>query len=215
MTEVPPWQFAGQGQAARTMIARLRGTVLEAYPNRLVVDVGGVGYEVHVPLSTFDKLHASEGLKVDLRTHLHIREQAHTLYGFATEEERDLFLLLIDRVSGIGPAIAMAILSGMPAGRFKACVFGGEVAELSKIKGLGKKTAERIVLELKDKVGVADTWQEVASGQTAPAQADAELALVALGYKQVDARKAVRKLLDEQPGATVEELIRGALRSLQ
>ncbi len=215
MTEVPPWQVADCVQAARTMIARLRGTVLEAYPNRLVVDVGGVGYEVHVPLSTFDKLHASEGLKVDLRTHLHIREQAHTLYGFASEEERDLFLLLIDRVSGIGPAIAMAILSGMPAGRFKACVFGGEVAELSKIKGLGKKTAERIVLELKDKVGVADTWQEVASGQTAPAQADAELALVALGYKQVDARKAVRKLLDEQPGATAEELIRGALRSLQ
>ena len=189
--------------------------VLEAYPNRLVVEAGGVGYEVHVPLSTFDKLHAAEGLKVDLRTHLHIREQAHTLYGFATEEERDLFLLLIDRVSGIGPAIAMAILSGMPTGRFKACVAGGEVAELSKIKGLGKKTAERIVLELKDKVGVADTWQEVASGQTAPATADAELALVALGYKQVEARKAVRKVLDEQPGATVEELIRGALRSLQ
>ncbi len=197
------------------MIARLRGKVLEAYPNRLVVDVGGVGYEVHVPLSTFDRLHAAEGVAVDLRTHLHVRETAHTLYGFATEEERDLFLLLIDRVSGIGPAIAMAVLSGMPAGRFKACVAGGEIAELSKIKGLGKKTAERIVLELKDKVGVVETWQEVASGQMAPAPADAELALVALGYKQVEARKAVRKVLDEQPGAGVEELVRGALRSLQ
>lgn len=215
MTKLPTWQFASPVQAGRTMIARLRGTVLEAYPNRLVVDAGGVGYEVHVPLSTFDKLHASEGVKVDLRTHLHIRETAHTLYGFATEEERDLFLLLIDRVSGIGPAIAMAVLSGMPTGRFKACVVGGETAELSKIKGLGKKTAERIVLELKDKVGVADTWQEVASGQVTPATADAELALVALGYKQVEARKAVRKVLDEQPGAAVEELIRGALRSLQ
>ncbi len=197
------------------MIARLRGKVIEAYPNRLVVDTGGVGYEVHVPLSTFDRLHAAEGLEVDLRTHLHVRETAHTLYGFATEEERDLFLLLIDRVSGIGPAIAMAVLSGMPAGRFKACVAGGEVGELSKIKGLGKKTAERIVLELKDKVGVAETWQEVASGQMAPAPADAELALVALGYKQVEARKAVRKVFDAQPGATVEELVRGALRAMQ
>lgn len=197
------------------MIARLRGKVIEAYPNRLVVDTGGVGYEVHVPLSTFDRLHAAEGLAVDLRTHLHVRENAHTLYGFATEEERDLFLLLIDRVSGIGPAIAMAVLSGMPVGRFKACVAAGEVAELSKIKGLGKKTAERIVLELKDKVGVVDTWQEVASGQMAPATADAELALVALGYKQVEARKAVRRVLEENPDAPVEELIRGALRSLQ
>ncbi|MCW1887042.1 Holliday junction branch migration protein RuvA [Luteolibacter flavescens] len=197
------------------MIARLRGKVLEAYPNRLVVDVNGVGYEVHVPISTFDKLHPHEGVAVDLRTHLHIRETAHTLYGFATEEERDLFLLLIDRVSGIGPAIAMAILSGMPAGRFKACVANGEITELSKIKGLGKKTAERIVLELKDKVGVADTWQEVASGQMAPAAADAELALVALGYKQVEARKAVRKVLDVTPDAPAEELIRGALRAMQ
>ncbi len=197
------------------MIARLRGKVIEAYPNRLVVDTGGVGYEVHVPLSTFDRLHAAEGMEVDLRTHLHVRETAHSLYGFATEEERDLFLLLIDRVSGIGPTIAMAVLSGMPTGRFKACVAGGEVGELSKIKGLGKKTAERIVLELKDKVGVADTWQEVASGQMAPAPADAELALVALGYKQVEARKAVRKALDAQPAATAEELIRGALRAMQ
>jgi Holliday junction DNA helicase RuvA len=215
MTELRPWQFAKPLQAPPTMIARLRGKVLEAYPNRLVVDVNGVGYEVHVPLSTFDRLHPSEGSPVDLRTHLHIRETAHTLYGFATEEERDLFLLLIDRVSGIGPAIAMAILSGMPAGRFKACVANGDTGELSKIKGLGKKTAERIVLELKDKVGVADTWQEVASGQMAPATADAELALMALGYKQVESRKAIRQVLDARPGASVEELIRGALRSMQ
>lgn len=199
------------------MIARLRGKVLEAYPNRLVVDVGGVGYEVHVPLSTFDRIHAAEGVSVDLRTHLNVspRDMVHTLYGFATEEERDIFLLLIDRVSGVGPSVALAVLNGMPPGRFKACVVSGDIAGLSKIKGLGKKTAERIVLELKDKVGVADTWQEVASGQLAPTTADAELALMALGYKQVDARKAVRKVLDEQAGATVEELIRGALRSLQ
>ena len=197
------------------MIARLRGKVIEAYPNRLVVDVQGVGYEVLVPLSTFDRLHAVEGLEVDLRTHLHIRETAHTLYGFASEEERDVFLMLIERVSGIGPAIAMAVLSGLPVARFKSCVVAGNVAELSRIKGLGKKTAERIVLELKDKVGVTDTWQDAAAGAVSPSAADAELALIALGYKQVDARKAVRKVLEEDAGAPVEALVRGALRALQ
>lgn len=197
------------------MIARLRGRVLEAYPNRLVVDVHGVGYEVIVPLSTFDRLHAAEGLEVDLRTHLHIRETAHTLYGFASEEERDVFLMLIDRVSGIGPSIAMAVLSGMPVSRFKNCVVAGNTAELSQIKGLGKKTAERIVLELKDKVGVTDTWQDAAAGAVTASAADAELALIALGYKQVDARKAVRKVLEADPASPVEALIRGALRALQ
>lgn len=197
------------------MIARLRGKVIEAYPNRLVVDVQGVGYEVLVPLSTFDRLHAVEGLEVDLRTHLHIRETARTLYGFASEEERDVFLMLIERVSGIGPAIAMAVLSGLPVARFKSCVVAGNVAELSRIKGLGKKTAERIVLELKDKVGVTDTWQDAAAGAVSPSAADAELALIALGYKQVDARKAVRKVLEEDAGAAVEVLVRGALRALQ
>lgn len=197
------------------MIARLRGKVIEAYPNRLVVDVHGVGYEVHVPLSTFDRLHAAEGVEVDLRTHLHIRETAHTLYGFSTEEERDVFLMLIDRVSGIGPAIAMAVLSGMPVSHFKSCVVAGNTAELARIKGLGKKTAERIVLELKDKVGVTDTWQDAAAGEVSASAADAELALIALGYKQVEARKAVRKVLEADPAAAVEALIRGALRSLQ
>ncbi|TAG09945.1 MAG: Holliday junction branch migration protein RuvA [Verrucomicrobia bacterium] len=197
------------------MIARLKGQVIEAYPNRLIVDVHGVGYEVHVPLSTFDRLHASIGITVDLRTHLHIRETAHTLYGFASEEERDVFLMLIDRVSGIGPSIAMAVLSGMPVSRFKLAVVARDIAELSRIKGLGKKTAERIVLELKDKVGVTDTWQDAAAGQVTPSAADAELALIALGYKQVDARKAVRGVLEAEPTATTESLIRGALRGLQ
>lgn len=197
------------------MIARLRGKVIEAYPNRLVVGVHGVGYEVLVPISTFDRLHAAEGVEVDLRTHLHIRETAHTLYGFATEEERDVFLMLIERVSGIGPAIAMAVLSGMPVPRFKNCVVNGNTAELSRIKGLGKKTAERIVLELKDKVGVTDTWQDAAAGAVSATAADAELALLALGYKQVEARKAVRGALEADPAATTESLLRAALRSLQ
>ncbi|MGA0845165.1 MAG: Holliday junction branch migration protein RuvA [Luteolibacter sp.] len=197
------------------MIVRLRGRVLEAYPNRLVVDVHGVGYGVTVPLSTYDRLNASEGVEVDLRTHLHIRETAHTLYGFATEEERDVFLMLIERVSGIGPAIAMAVLSGMPVARFKGCVVDGNAAELARIKGIGKKTAERIILELKHTVGVTDTWQDAAAGAVSQGAADAELALIALGYKQVDARKAVRAALDADPSAAVELLLRSALRSLQ
>jgi Holliday junction DNA helicase RuvA len=194
------------------MIARIRGKVWEAYPNRLILDVQGIGYEVLVPVSTFDKLHPTEGSTIELRTYLQVRETAHTLYGFATEEERDVFLLLIDRVSGIGPSTAMSVLSGMPVTRFKEAVVKGDVAELSRIKGLGKKTAERIVLELKDKVGVTETWEQAAGGNLSRSAADAELALIALGYKQVDARKAVKKVLEENADATVEELIRGALR---
>lgn len=197
------------------MIARLRGNIIEAFPNRLIVDCHGVGYEAIIPISTYDHIHPTEGAKVDLRTHLHIRENAHTLYGFATEEERDVFLLLIDRVSGIGPAIALAILSGMPVPHFKTAVVAGDVSSLSRIKGIGKKTAERIVLELKDKVGVTDTWQDAASGQVSTQAADAELALIALGYKQVEARKAVRTILEKDPASTTESLIRGALRILQ
>ena len=197
------------------MIARLRGKIIEAYPNRLVVDCGGVGYLVNIPISTFDHLNPSEGMEVDLRTHLQVRETAHNLYGFATEEERDLFLMLIERVSGIGPAIAMAVLSGMQVAQFKICVINGDAAMISKVKGLGKKTAERIVLELKDKVGVNDTWQDAAAGTVSAPAADAELALIALGYKQADARKAVRAMLDADSNSNAEELIRGALRKLQ
>ena len=197
------------------MIARLRGKIIEAYPNRLIVDCHGVGYEVIIPISTYDKQYLTEGAAVDLRTHLHIRENAHTLYGFASEEERDVFLMLIDRVSGIGPSIAIAILSGMPVAMFKSAVVSGDSMILSKAKGVGKKTAERIILELKDKVGVADTWQDAASGHVSSEAADAELALIALGYKQVDSRKAVRSILEKEPTSTSEALVRGALRALQ
>ncbi len=191
---------------------------MEALPNRLVVEAGGVGYLVFVPLSSFDRLNPREGSEVSLRTHLHIRENAQTLYGFSSAEERDIFLLLVERVSGIGPAIAMAVLSGMPVERFKQCVVDGEVAALATIKGLGKKTAERIVLELKDKVGVAEAWEAAAAGKEegaggAPAR-DAELALLALGFKQVEARKAIRTVQKEEPTLSAEELIREALRKL-
>ncbi|MCP5537852.1 MAG: Holliday junction branch migration protein RuvA [Akkermansiaceae bacterium] len=196
------------------MIARIRGKVLEALPGRLVVDVNGVGYLLTVSLSTYDAINPVVGKEVELRTHLHIRETAHTLYGFATDAERDLFLLLIERVSGIGPAIGMSVLSGMPVGHFKGCVVAGDAAALSQIKGLGKKTAERIILELKDKVGVAEAWQAAAGDAVPSAAVDAESALIGLGYKQAEARKAVAAVSKLKPSASTEDLLRDSLRML-
>lgn len=196
------------------MIARIRGTVLEALPGRLVVDVSGVGYLITVSLSTYDALNPVIGQEVELRTHLHIRETAHTLYGFATDAEKDLFLLLIERVTGIGPAIGMAVMSGMPVDHFKACVVNGDAAALSQIKGLGKKTAERIILELKDKVGVAEAWQAAAEDAVPSAAVDAESALIGLGYKQAEARKAVAAVAKLKQAATTEDILRDALRML-
>lgn len=194
------------------MIAFLRGTVAEALPQCLVLDVGGVGYEVQIPLSTFDNLNPIEGQTVTLKTHLHIRENAQILYGFATDAERDIFRLLIERVSGIGPATAISILSGLNINAFKAAVAAGDAQSIARAKGVGKKTAERIVLELKDKIGLASTWEAQQQGTTSPAAADAELALVALGFKQTEARKAIKSLLADAPQSTTDDLIRGALR---
>jgi Holliday junction DNA helicase RuvA len=202
------------------MITFLRGTLAESMPNRATIDVNGVGYEVLIPLSTYDAL-GEIGRPTRILTHLHIRENEHTLYGFGTDEERDLFRLLIGRVTGIGPKLGMAVLSGMSVTNFKGAVVNGDVTSLSKISGLGKKTAERIVLELKDKVGVAAAWEAASSGHSPSPEAaalnDAVLALISLGYKQVDAHKAVKKLADSgELGATpsVDDFIRGALRVL-
>ncbi len=200
------------GAVNRGMIARLRGEIWESLPGRLVIGAGGVGYQVLVPMSTYDALNPVEGGKIDLRTYQHVRENALVLFGFATEEEKDLFLLLIERVSGIGPSMAMSVLSGMPVATFKQGVVEGNTAVLSQIKGLGKKTAERIILELKDKVGVVETWQG-AEGRSSSAQ-DAELALISLGFKQAEARKSLDKALKESPDADSGELIRLGLRML-
>ena len=196
------------------MIAFLRGTVAEALPQCLVLDVNGVGYEVQIPLSTFDALNPMVGQPVTLKTHLHLRENVQMLYGFASDAERDIFRLLIERVSGIGPATAISLLSGMPISAFKAAVVSGDVQAIARAKGVGKKTAERIVLELKDKIGVASTWEAQQQGTTSPAAADAELALVALGFKQTEAHKAIAALVKQNPQAGTDELIRGALRHM-
>lgn len=197
------------------MIAFLRGNVAEALPHSIVLDVGGVGYEVLVPLSTYDALNPQRGQQICLKTHLHIRENAQVLYGFATDEERDIFRLLVERVSGIGPSTAIAVLSGLRVADFKQAVVQGDAQTIARgAKGVGKKTAERIVLELKDKVGLASTWEAQQSGTTSQAAADAELALVALGFKQSEARKALTPLVEKLPNAAAEELIREALRHM-
>src|SRR5439155_16964954 len=198
------------------MITFLRGRLAHALPTQATIDVGGVGYEVFIPLSSYDKLPAA-GQPIEILTHLHVREDAQILYGFMTAPERDLFRLLVNHVSGIGPKLALAVLSGMNVKNFKAAVVNNDVASLSKISGVGKKTAERMVLELKDRVGVAAAW-EAASAAQAPTleqkQAnEAVLALIALGYKQVDTHKLVRDLQEhEGAGTSAEELVKLALK---
>lgn len=196
------------------MISFLRGTIAEALPQCLVLDVNGVGYEVQVPLSTFDAINPMEGKTAMLKIHMHIRENAQVLYGFATDAERDIFRLLIDRVSGIGPATAIAILSSLNVNAFKSAVVSGDVQAVACAKGVGKRTAERIILELKDKVGMASTWEAQQQGTTSQAAGDAELALVALGFKQAEARKAIAEQLKTHPQAETDDLIRGALRRM-
>jgi len=198
------------------MITFLHGKLVEALPIQVVVDVNGVGYEALIPLSSFDKL-PPPGQDVKLLTQLVIREDAHTLYGFVTVAERDLFRLLVNHVSGIGPKTALNILSGMNLVTFRGAVAGGDVKSLSQISGVGKKTAERIIVELRDKIGAAGAW-EAASARRAlspddQTTNDAVLALMALGFKQTDAHDAVRAaqtMLGAK--ATVEELVRACLK---
>src|SRR6476661_3529010 len=178
------------------MITFLNGRLIEALPTQVIVEVNGVGYEVLIPLSSYDKL-PQPGQPLKLLTQLVVREDAHTLYGFMSTAERDLFRLLVNTVSGIGPKIALNVLSGISVTAFRGAVANGDVKALSQISGVGKKTAERVVVELKDKIGAAGAW-EAASAQHALSPADqkindAILALIALGFKQVEAHDTVRK----------------------
>ena len=201
------------------MITHLHGRLVEALPTLVVVDVQGVGYEVLVPLSTFDRL-PKPGDDVRLLTHLAVREDAHTLYGFLTPAERDLFRLLVHTVSGIGPKIALAILSGLSVHAFRSAVLAQDVKALSSVSGVGRKTAERIVVELKDKVGDAALGAPAAAGPVRGTGAgvdarlgDAAAALAALGVKPADAHEAVRAaaaMLGDE--ASVEQIVRACLK---
>ena len=197
------------------MIATLRGTLVAKSPTDITVDVNGVGYGVHIPLSTFEKL-GDVNSAVFLYTHLHVREDALQLFGFATEEERGTFRLLLS-VNGIGPKMAQGILSGIPAPEFKSLVAQGNAAALTRIPGIGRKIAERLVVELREKVTRLEEGMPSLAGATdgaARIRSEALSALVALGYNRSVAEKALRTAIQDGNGsdATVEALIKSALR---
>jgi Holliday junction DNA helicase RuvA len=198
------------------MIAFLHGKLIEALPTLATIEVNGVGYDVLIPLSSYDKL-PSHGQTVKILTHLVVREDAHVLYGFMTATERQVFRLLIKTVSGIGPKIALNILSGITVTAFRGAVAGSDAKMLSQISGVGKKTAERIIIELKDKIGPGGVLEAQSAQRTLSAEDqkvnDAVLALIALGYKPAEAHETIRAtqaLLG--PTAGVEELVRASLR---
>jgi Holliday junction DNA helicase RuvA len=193
------------------MIGRLAGRLLERRPPFLLVDVHGVGYEVEAPMSTFFATQGQED--VVLHTHLVVREDAQLLYGFATTRERDLFRALI-KVSGIGPRMAVAVLSGLSEAQFRDCVMNDDVAALIRVPGIGRKTAERLIIEMRDRLGKepADGVPTVAGAAVAEAPRDeAASALEALGYKPAEAGRMIARA--EKEGADdAETLIRLALR---
>jgi Holliday junction DNA helicase RuvA len=197
------------------MIALLRGTLVDKAPNRLILDVGGVGYDVQVPLSTFYVL-GDSGTPVSLRIHTHVREDTLALFGFATTLELDLFERLIS-ISGIGPKLALAVLSGIEPPELVRAVRLQDVARLTSIPGVGKKTAERIGLELKDRLPAA-----VRSAEPAPASAsprdqmrdDLLSALLNLGYQRAAAERALDAALKTSPDAGFEVVLKDALRGL-
>jgi holliday junction DNA helicase RuvA len=197
------------------MIASLSGILKQKNPTEVLLDVQGVGYAVHISLSTYEKL-GDINSPTTLLTHLHIREDAMLLFGFATEEERRLFKLLLS-VSGIGPKLAQSILSGMNANELGSHLRAGNVSALTAIPGIGKKTAERMVVELRDKIVKAIGTTEVdSSGTTANAaiRNEALMALTSLGFNQQTAEKAIRLVYNEADGSSLllEELIKRALR---
>ncbi|MEJ2519809.1 MAG: Holliday junction branch migration protein RuvA [Desulfuromonadales bacterium] len=198
------------------MIALIRGTLAYKSIDHVIIDVGGVGYRLFIPLSTFYAL--PETGEVSFYTHTHVREDALLLYGFLTPEEKDLFVVLIG-ISGIGPRLAVNILSHIPVADLKQAIAAGDVKRLSALPGIGKKTAERLVLELKDKIRPEEGSAHEAVSPLAVSQASGELvndvlsALVNLGYKENQARK-VLEAMELAPEATMEETLKGALKVL-
>ena len=196
------------------MIAHLEGTLAEAMPGRVVLDVGGVGYDVAVPLSTYDRL-PKAGTRCRLLTHLQHRDDQMVLYGFATEAERELFRMLL-MVSNVGPRIALAALSGLSVDEFKEAIATGDVKRIKAVHGVGARTAERIIVELKERVGALPAIEAIARTAAAKepdAVRDAVSALLTLGYAPAAAHKAVRYVLEHatDPLGT-EDIITQALR---
>ena len=196
------------------MIVFLDGVLEEKEPTRVVVNVHGLGYEAAIPLSSYDRL-PETGQRVRLLTVPVVREDAHLLFGFMTADERDAFLQLTS-VNGIGPKLGLAVLSGLSVRDLKAAIAGGDVKRLSGISGIGKKTAERLVLEMRDKLGKGEMLVALAGGDSAsPANArlrDALLALISLGHKQADAQRMVQAIAaDITPDTPLEDILRKVL----
>ena len=194
------------------MIAALRGRLVDKQPARLIVDVHGVGYDVQVPLSTYGSL-GEVGCELALRVHTHVREEQIALFGFLTALEQQIFERLIS-VNGIGPKVALAVLSGIAPGDLVAAVQGNEPARLTTIPGIGRKTAERIVLELRDRLPAALPVPAEAGGAGGTVRADLQSALVNLGYPRAAVEKALGDVLKAQPDATFDEALRRALGRL-
>lgn len=200
------------------MITSIQGVLTAATPLHAIVELNGLGYEVNIPVTTAEKL-PQTGSTVKLHTLVIYREDAQTLYGFATPAERDFFRLMIEHVSGVGPKVALTIMSKLSLPLLENAIASGDIATLAKCPGIGKKTAERLVVELRAKVGGAGGAATALSAASSPAPADnrirdAVLALTALGYKTADADEAVRRAtLALGPKATTEQLIKKALGS--
>lgn len=195
------------------MITFLEGTLEEKQPTRIVMNVGGVGYEVLIPLSSYDRLGLPQ-TKCRIRTYHMVREDNEVLYGFCTEAERNMFELLLT-ISGIGPRIALNALNGLTLRELKVAVKGNDIKRLSSISGIGKKTAERIIIELRDKISEGEALEAMSGDDAAPEDLrgrDAVLALISLGYKQADAQKMVRQVRLRDPNLeNLEEIVRKSL----
>jgi len=190
------------------MIGSLRGRIASKTPPQLTVDVGGLGYELEAPMSTFFHLPAV-GEEARLLTHLVVREDAHVLYGFATEDERRLFRSLI-KVSGVGPRIALALLSGISVSAFAQCVLNEDISALTRVPGVGRKTAERLIVEMRDRLAAPEATPGAPVAAPARAEGEAYGALVALGYRPAEAARLLKAV---GPGThSTEELIRRALQ---
>ena len=194
------------------MIAHLRGKLLAKHPNQAIVETAGVGYDVTISVPTFSELPAP-GSEVALHIHTHVREDALALYGFLRAPEKVLFEKLIT-VSGIGPKLAITILSGMPADEMVGAIRGNDVARLTRIPGIGKKTAERMVLELRDKLPPAMTSTATAAAPVSAMEEDVLSALVNLGYQRAAAEKALELSVKSGKGGSFDALFRGALGAL-
>lgn len=195
------------------MIAQLRGRILRKDPQEVVVDVGGVGYRVLIPVSTFYRL-PDEGAETALRIHTHVREDALALFGFLSAAEHGLFERLIG-VAGVGPKLAVNVLSGMEAPDLVDALRAGDVARLTRIPGVGRKTAERLILELKDKMPARTAPAETGAPETPSTSRDDLLsALVHLGYTRVEAERGVDRALREDGAGRFEDLLRRSLRAL-